>query len=152
MSVPKHDTSHSRAHLQLPDNSYTTMIPSTCRRIALNRAILTAVPTLIPIPDGGRYEFHRVPFGERGDYIEAELLSEILGGLADIARHAFPSLDVVLCPEPGGHTWAWRSPGPIYPAGSERYTASVAGRYCRTSRISARSLAITRTKSLLLTT
>ena len=81
------------------------MAPSSRQGVALKRAILTALPTLIPSPGEGTYEFHRYPFGERGDYIDAELLQEVLDGLAGIARDRFPAVDVVLCPEPGGHTW-----------------------------------------------
>lgn len=81
------------------------MTPPSRRGVALERAILTAVPIPIPSPGGGTYEFHRFPFGERGDYIDAELLHEILDGLAGIARGCFPAANVVFCPEPGGHTW-----------------------------------------------
>jgi hypothetical protein len=44
----------------------------------LARAIASATSSKIDAPDGGSYQFHRFAFGERGDFIPAPLLDEIV--------------------------------------------------------------------------
>ncbi|WP_150269402.1 phosphoribosyltransferase [Paenibacillus tepidiphilus] len=51
------------------------------------------------------YDFKLYPFGERGTYIEPELISEITERLAADIEDRFPAFDYIVSPEPGGHTW-----------------------------------------------
>jgi hypothetical protein len=71
----------------------------------LARAIASATSSKIDAPDGGSYRFHRFAFGERGDFIPAPLLDEIVGSLVSLAQRVFAAPDVIVSPEPGGHTW-----------------------------------------------
>jgi adenine phosphoribosyltransferase len=71
----------------------------------LARAIASATSSKIDAPDGGSYQFHRFAFGERGDFIPAPLLDEIVGSLVSLAQRVFAAPDVIVSPEPGGHTW-----------------------------------------------
>lgn len=50
------------------------------------------------------YTFNVVPFGERGTYLNTELVSEILDGFA-ASLASYPSFDYLVAPEPGGHIW-----------------------------------------------
>ncbi|CAH1225260.1 Orotate phosphoribosyltransferase [Paenibacillus auburnensis] len=51
------------------------------------------------------YDFKLYPFGERGTYIDPELISEITDNLASSITEHFPAFDYIVSPEPGGHTW-----------------------------------------------
>ncbi|WP_379159744.1 phosphoribosyltransferase [Paenibacillus sp. sgz5001063] len=51
------------------------------------------------------YDFKLYPFGERGTYIDPELISEITDSLTESITVEFPAFDYIVSPEPGGHTW-----------------------------------------------
>ncbi|UQZ33112.1 hypothetical protein C2I18_05795 [Paenibacillus sp. PK3_47] len=51
------------------------------------------------------YDFKLYPFGERGTYIDPELITEITDSLASSITAEFPDFDYIVSPEPGGHTW-----------------------------------------------
>ncbi|MCL6459881.1 MAG: phosphoribosyltransferase [Gorillibacterium sp.] len=73
------------------------------------------------------YNFKLYPFGERGTFIQPELISEITDNIsASIAEH-FPAFDYIVSPEPGGHTWGMlaaykmKKPMNILRLSSEKY-------------------------------
>jgi adenine phosphoribosyltransferase len=74
-------------------------------RAHLVNAILSAGKVAIESPGGSAYDFHLFPFGERGDYLGSALLQEIVTGLAELMKQHYPTVDLIVCPEPGGHTW-----------------------------------------------
>lgn len=51
------------------------------------------------------YPFKLYAFGERGTYLEPELMMEITEHMAAGIEADFPSFDYIVSPEPGGHTW-----------------------------------------------
>lgn len=73
------------------------------------------------------YTFKLYPFGERGTFIEPELLSEITDSLAVSLLENFGPYDYLVSPEPGGHTWGMlaaykvKKPMNILRLSSEKY-------------------------------
>ena len=51
------------------------------------------------------YCFKIYSFGERGTFIEKNLIHEITDNLAESVRECFNNFDYIVSPEPGGHTW-----------------------------------------------
>ncbi len=51
------------------------------------------------------YPFKLYAFGERGTYLEPELMLELTDYLAAGIEADFPAFDYIVSPEPGGHTW-----------------------------------------------
>jgi adenine phosphoribosyltransferase len=51
------------------------------------------------------YKFKIFAFGERGTWINPELLKEITEGLHDSIIESFPDFDYIVAPEPGGNAW-----------------------------------------------
>ncbi|GGG02830.1 hypothetical protein GCM10010912_54490 [Paenibacillus albidus] len=51
------------------------------------------------------YDFKLYPFGERGTFIDPELIREITDSLAASIAAQFSDYDYIASPEPGGHTW-----------------------------------------------
>lgn len=73
------------------------------------------------------YTFKLYPFGERGTFIEPELLSEITDSLSASLLEHYGPYDYLVSPEPGGHTWGMlaaykvKKPMNILRLSSERY-------------------------------
>ncbi|MBC8015875.1 MAG: phosphoribosyltransferase [Sporomusaceae bacterium] len=68
-------------------------------------AIETAQIVTIKKNDEEDYSFKLYAFGERGTFIDPELIAEITENLSKNITKYFPSFDYVVSPEPGGHTW-----------------------------------------------
>jgi adenine phosphoribosyltransferase len=69
-------------------------------------AAVKAAPELLVNGPDGPYHFRAFDFGERGTSLSPELLREIGNGLCASARVNYPEADVIVSPEPGGHSWA----------------------------------------------
>jgi adenine phosphoribosyltransferase len=44
-------------------------------------------------------------FGEKGHYLSAALIKEIVDGMVASIKENFENFDYIVAPEPGGHTW-----------------------------------------------
>ncbi|WP_378957047.1 phosphoribosyltransferase family protein [Pelosinus sp. sgz500959] len=71
----------------------------------LRAAIEAAQMVKIKKNDGEDYNFKLYAFGERGTFIEPELITEITENLAQSITEEFSNFDYLVSPEPGGHTW-----------------------------------------------
>lgn len=71
----------------------------------LHIAIETEEMVTIQKNTGENYKFKLYAFGERGTFIQPELITEITEDLAQSITANFPDFDYIVSPEPGGHTW-----------------------------------------------
>ena len=71
----------------------------------LRIAIENAQMVTIKKNTGEDYKFKIYAFGERGTFIQPELIEEITEDLAQSVRGNFLNFDYIVSPEPGGHTW-----------------------------------------------
>ena len=71
----------------------------------LNESISRARNVILYKNSKTTYNFKLYPFGERGTFIEPELIHEITDNLSESIVTSFPEFDYIVSPEPGGHTW-----------------------------------------------
>lgn len=71
----------------------------------IKQAIKDASVIKIGNGNNSKYKFMKYPFGEMGTHLSHELTNEIVYGFSSLIKQTKCNFDIIVSPEPGGHTW-----------------------------------------------